>query len=132
MKKLHRLKIKPHTSASKNEGFTLIEVLISLALLSIAITATMTFTEQNQDNLTQINSQDTATILAQKKMFELEQAGLTADISRTGSFGREYSDYQWQASVNPAPLPRTYILTLKIIRISNTKNYATLEKVFYE
>lgn len=132
MKKLHRLKIKPHTSASKNEGFTLIEVLISLALLSIAITAAMTFTEQNQDNLTQINSQDTATILAQKKMFELEQAGLTADISRTGSFGREYSDYQWQASVDPAPVPRTYILTLKIIRISNTKNYATLEKVFYE
>jgi len=119
-------------SRSDNKGFTLIEVLVSLVLLGIAVTATMNFTAQNQNNLAHINWRDAATVLGQKKLFDLEQEGITAGISRSGDFGSDYPDHQWQVSTRATNFPQLYTLRLTIFSKINKKQNVTFEKLFKE
>lgn len=87
---------------SKAEAFTLIEVLVALAIVSIALVGLL------QLHLVSVRMADTAqattlaVLLAQEKIAEIVSTGSPAIGTRTGAVEREGSKFQWRATVTSA------------------------------
>ncbi|MBI4212426.1 MAG: prepilin-type N-terminal cleavage/methylation domain-containing protein [Deltaproteobacteria bacterium] len=97
----------------RSHGFTLLEILVAVAILSIGLVAVMgmqgnTMMTSRRAELTTI-----ATWLAKKQMVELElqvEAGLEKgefpeDTSGSGTFDPPYEDYRWKYEISRVTLP---------------------------
>jgi general secretion pathway protein I len=81
-------------------GFTLLEVMVALALIAIALTAVLGSQSQSVSLAGEARFNTTAALLAQSKMAEIElqdPEDLTAD---SGDFGEDFPGYTWQSSVS--------------------------------
>lgn len=93
-------------------GFTLLEVMIALAVLSIALVAVFQSQSQSISMITRSRFETTASLLAQSKMAEFE-AAKTGDLSsRNGDFGDDYRDYTWEVQVEETELP--YVVKIEL------------------
>ena len=102
MKAISRLK-KRLIVRSKRSGFTLLEVLVAVAILSVALVVLLGL--RNQDvNLVDATRQLTvATALARMKMVETGLEGFP-DLGETGGeFGEGYPDFRWHRVVSSTP-----------------------------
>lgn len=81
-------------------GFTFLEVMIAVAIIAIAFVTLIG--SQSQSVLIAADSHVNvmATLLAQKKLAELESTEFDELYSETGSFEEGYSDFSWQTEVN--------------------------------
>ena len=104
------------TSVGRNNGFTLLEVLIALAIVGIALvtligleTQTMQMAE-HQQRVTQ------ATLLAQEKMTEIEIGVQTLSGlgGREGQFDEPFELYSWTIALEPTPLPSVEMVTVTV------------------
>jgi general secretion pathway protein I len=77
-------------------GFTLLEVLVAVAILAIAMVAILKANVQNLDALTTSRETTTASLLAAGKLAEIEAAGVANWGESQGDFGEDYPDYSWQ------------------------------------
>jgi len=80
-------------------GFTLLEVMIAMAILAIALVAAFQSQSQSISMSGQARFLTTASLLAQGKMAELEALKLENVVSDSGDFGEDYPDYAWQVDV---------------------------------
>ncbi len=81
-------------------GFTLLEVMIALAVISIALMALLGSQSQGLSLANESRFNTTASLLAQGKMAEIEAITDKQDLaSDSGDFGDEFRDYAWQVSV---------------------------------
>lgn len=83
---------------SDDKAFTLLEVMITLAIIAIALTAV--FSSQGSA-LTLAQKADvytTASFLAQEKLAYV-QTGLVDFTDAEGDFGEDYPDYRWKIEV---------------------------------
>ena len=103
-------------SESRDNGFTLLEVMIALAIVGIALvtligleTRTIQLAERQQ-RVTQ------ATLLAQEKMTEIETGGQTIAGAgeREGSFDSPFELYRWTIDLEPTPLPAIEMVTVTV------------------
>ena len=81
-------------------GFTLLEVMVAIALIAIALTAVLGSQSQSVSLAGEARFNTTAALLAQSKMAEIElqdPEDLTAD---SGDFGEDFPGYTWQSSVS--------------------------------
>ena len=80
-------------------GFTLLEVMLAMAILAIALVAV--FQSQSQSiSMTNISRlATTAPLLAQSKMAEIEGMDPKNIGSGSGDFGDNFPDYSWRADV---------------------------------
>jgi len=82
-------------------GFTLLEVMISLAVVSIALMALLGSQSQGLSLANESRFNTTASLLAQGKMAEIEAIMDQQDLaSDSGDFGDEFRDYAWQVSIH--------------------------------
>ena len=84
----------------ENRGFTLLEVMVAIALIAIALTAVLGSQSQSVSLAGEARFNTTATLLAQSKMAEIELQGpgdLTAD---SGDFDEDFPGYTWNLSVS--------------------------------
>ncbi|MDQ1333402.1 MAG: ral secretion pathway protein [Thermodesulfobacteriota bacterium] len=82
-------------------GFTLLEVMIALAVISIALMALLGSQSQGLSLGNESRFNTTASLLAQAKMAEIEAIRDQRDLaSDSGYFGEEFPDYAWQLSVH--------------------------------
>ena len=92
--------------SKRNTGFTLLEVMIAMAI--IAITLVVVFGSQSQSlslaNEAKFNT--TAALLAQSKMAEIEILNPEDLISDSGDFGEDFPGYIWQLSVGDVMFDR--------------------------
>jgi general secretion pathway protein I len=104
------------TSAGDDNGFTLLEVLIALAIVGIAVvtlfgrvTKTILLAERQQ-RVTQ------ATLLAQGKMTEIEigAQSLSGIGGREGQFAEPFELYNWSVVLEPTPLPAIEMVTVTV------------------
>ena len=81
------------------QGFTLMEVMIAMAILAIALVAV--FQSQSQSISMESNSRflTTASLLAQSRMAEVEAMGPENIIANSGDFGDQFPDYTWRIEV---------------------------------
>ncbi len=95
------------TSKMRNSspGFTLLEVMIAVAVLTIALAAVLGLQSKSLTLASESRFNTTAALLAQGKMAEITVAGMGELTSDTGDFGDVFSGYTWRLSVQNADLP---------------------------
>lgn len=93
---------------SNEQGFTLLEVMIALAIVGTTLIAMLSLgnrTIATNDHLQRLTQ---ATLLAQEKMTEIEQ-GAAANSSLglqnvQGAFVEPFADFSWQIALAPTPI----------------------------
>jgi len=79
-------------------GFTLLEVMIALAVMSIVLVSVYRMHSQSLTMNAAARFYTLAPMLAQKKMAELETNSSGGFPDDSGDFGEQYPGYSWQAS----------------------------------
>ena len=82
------------------QGFTLLEVLVAVAILAIAMVAILKANVQSLDMLTKSRETSTASLLAESKLAEVEAAGVSKWTELRGDFGEDYPDYTWEVETS--------------------------------
>jgi general secretion pathway protein I len=119
---------------ARRRGFTLLEVMIAMAIL--AITLVVLYQSQSQSISMASDSRflTTASLLAQSRMAEIDAVVDPRTIaSANGDFGEEYPNYTWRLEVTPVeelPLLKRITLTVTQGRMATRNSYRlTLYKV---
>jgi general secretion pathway protein I len=114
------------TVNARRGGFTLLEVMIAMAIL--AITLVTVYQSQSQSISMASNSRflTTASLLAQARMAEIDAADPRGLASASGDFGEEFSDYAWQVEVGEVK----EIPLLKRIGLTVTNNRMTIRNTY--
>ena len=90
---------------NKVQGFTLLEVMIAVAVLTIALSAVLGLQSRSLTLAAESRFHTTAALLAQGKMAETAVAEMGSLASDSGDFGDVFSGYAWRLSVQNADLP---------------------------
>ena len=98
--------MKDNCSEIKNfyRGFTLLEVMVALAIMAIALTAVLGSQSQGVSLAIEAKFNTTAALLARSKMAEIRLKKPDDLISDSGDFGEDFSGYTWQVTVNRVAL----------------------------
>ena len=79
-------------------GFTLLEVMIALAVLAIVLVSVYRMHSQTLTMNTAARFHTQAPLLAQKKMAEVTTSSSGIFASDSGDFGEDFPGYSWQVS----------------------------------
>lgn len=107
------------------QGFTLLEVMIAMAILAIALVAVFRSQSQSISMVSEARFLTTASLLAQSKMAELERMKTQDLISGSGIFGADHPDYIWQVEVKD-----TAFEYLKKVEVYVTNNKMVTNNVY--
>jgi general secretion pathway protein I len=81
-------------------GFTLLEVMIALAVMSIVLVSVYRMHSQSLTMNTAARFYTLAPLLAQNKMAELETLSSEGFPDDSGDFGEQYPGYSWRTSLS--------------------------------
>ncbi len=107
-------------------GFTLLEVMIAMAILAIALVAVYQSQSQSISMASDSRFLTTASLLAQSRMAEIDAADPRQVASGNGDFGEEFPDYSWQVEVGDVEeiaLLKKIVLTVTNSRMSVRNTY---------
>ncbi len=112
-------------------GFTLMEVMIAIAILAIALTAVYRSQSQSVSMAANARFLTTAALLGQGKMAEVDSRAGKDVSTENGDFGTDFPDYEWRLEVEDGELE--YLKKVKLI-VTNNKLTAnnTYEIVLYK
>jgi general secretion pathway protein I len=99
----------------KKDGFTLLEVMIALAILSIALVAILKNESRNLSLAYESNTLTMASFLALQKLSELEVKVGSTDMEMKGDFGKDFPLFTWKAELRELPVPG---IQAKMLRVS--------------
>jgi len=99
------------------KGFTLLEVMIALAILAISLVAVFRSQSQSVSMASEARFLTTASLLAQGKMAELESMKPQELSNGSGGFGTEFPDYLWQVEVKDTAFQ--YLKKIDVIVTNN-------------
>jgi general secretion pathway protein I len=106
--------------ATKNKfrGFTLLEVMVAMAIIAIALTAVMGSQSQSVSLASEAKFHTTAALLAQGKMAEIRLLNQPNDLlSDSGDFGEDFPGYLWQITLNPVHLDKAEDISDRLAQI---------------
>ena len=112
-------------SGRRDDGFTLLEVMIALAIVGIAL-VTLLGLETRTIQLAETQQRVTqATLLAQEKMTEIETGDYLAGLAeREGQFAEPFELYSWSVALEPTPLPAIEMITVTVAWGEESRNEA--------
>ncbi|MDY7034209.1 MAG: prepilin-type N-terminal cleavage/methylation domain-containing protein [Thermodesulfobacteriota bacterium] len=84
----------------QNAGFTLLEVMITLAVIAISIVAILRALGMSVDLSYESKNITAATLLAKGKMAEVESEGFPEIEEISGDFGDESPNFRWEKSIS--------------------------------
>ena len=111
-------------------GFTLLEVLVALAVLAIALTSIYRLQGQTLMMSASARFYSLAPQLARIKIAEVERQQFKDIVGGTGDFGQDYPGYTWVLGIEDLP---TDLITSKLYhlaRINITVSYNNDENTF--
>lgn len=102
--------LKSRTVASDAEGFTLLEVIIAMAIMVIAFASILTVESGSLNASARAKQMNIVAMLAKNKMVETEYEieGKTFDEvakESSGSFDAPYQDFSWQTTIKEMTFP---------------------------
>ena len=100
---------------NKTSGFTLMEVMIAMAILAIALVAVFQLQSQSISMSTDSRFMTTAALLAQSKMVDVEAASTLTNHKEDGDFGLDYPQYTWRLEVGDTQLPQFKKIEITVI-----------------
>ena len=83
-----------------DRGFTLLEVMIAVALIAIALVTLLGSQSQSVFFANSAKFETMAALLAQSKMSEITIQAADLLSSDSGDFGEDYPGYAWEATVS--------------------------------
>jgi general secretion pathway protein I len=117
----------------RHDGFTLLEVMIAMAILAIALVAVYHSQSQSISMASSSRFITTAALLAQSRMEEIGGTDPRQAVNADGNFGEDFPDYVWQvavANVEELPLLKKIVLTVTNNRMKTRNTFRlTLYKV---
>ena len=84
----------------QQKGFTLLEIMIAVAIIAIALTTLLGSQSQSVYFANSAKFETMAALLAQSKMSELVLEDSFALSSNSGDFGDDFPGYNWEATVS--------------------------------
>lgn len=90
-------------------GFTLLEVMVAIAILAIALTSLLGSQSQSMLAADEANFSVNSSFLARKKLTELLAEGDDL-IDTSGDFGESYPNYYWRIEVEDADFSEIELL----------------------
>lgn len=88
-------------------GFTLLEVMIAVAILSLVIVSLMGLSNRSSQDVMLAERITTATLLAKRVMTETLLVKPLLPLEKDGEFEEEeFGDYVWKMIVVPTPVPQ--------------------------
>jgi general secretion pathway protein I len=103
-------------------GFTLLEVLIAMAILAIALVAVFQSQSQSISMVSQSRFVTTASLLARSKMAGLEAAYRGTISPGSGNFGDDYPGYSWKVTVTDTDRDTIKKIEVTVINERMAKN----------
>lgn len=102
-------------------AFTLLEVMVAVAIIAIAFVALLSSQSQSISVAAVSRFETTASLLARQKLAELELGGFDSLSSGSGEFADDFADWHWQAEVTELAEDETGIKgsdgMLKLVRL---------------
>lgn len=84
-------------------GFSLIEVLVALAILTIALTSVYRLQSLTYSMTAEARFHTIAPKLAQERLAAIEREGLKNGSDNSGDFGQAYPGYSWTVRMEEVP-----------------------------
>ena len=99
-----REQVQRYLTCMTSAGFTLLEIMVCLSIISIVLVAIYRMHSQTllMNRSTQFYT--TAPMLAQRRLTEVEMNTPSDFIDGAGDFGDEYTGYQWSMAVSEVVL----------------------------
>ena len=116
-------------SIAKHAGFTLIEVLIALAILAIALTAAMRAASVATDSANETKLRTLATWIAQNRIAEMNAFSVTSFPGVGESNGRQTManiEFEWKQKISNTPNAAFRKIEVKVLRPGNDQWLANL------
>ena len=110
----------------RSRGFTLLEVMIAMAILAITLVALYQSQSQSISMASDSRFLTTASLLAQSRMAEFDAVDPRGVVSANGDFGDDYPGYTWRlevGSVEELPLLKRFTLTVTQGRMAARNAY---------
>ncbi len=104
-------------------GFTLLEVMVALAIMAGVILTVLGSLNYHLDSIAAERDNTTLTLLARYRLAELEQQGGLQQKSE-GSFAPAHADVTWRAELLPAQLPALQRLVVTVKRKGDKREVA--------
>jgi general secretion pathway protein I len=101
----------------RRSGFTLLEILVAMSIISIALIAVFQLYAQTISMNHQLAFNTQAPFLAQQKLNQLMMMPAEEMGDDSGDFGDDFTGYSWVAAVEDLPLESLESQTLKQITI---------------
>ncbi len=114
---VHKTPVIPKQSNQRNSaGFTLLEIMIALAIISIALTVLLSLGNRTiavHDRLQKITQ---ATLLAQHKMSEVESSSTSVTLTgdERGVFDEPNDMFSWKIDYSDTPLPSIKMVSVTV------------------
>ena len=94
-------------------GFTLLEVMVAVAIIAIAFVSLLGSQSQSISIATISRFETTASMLARKKLAEIEIGGFDELSGAQGDFENDFTDFHWQTEVSELTEDETGIIGLE-------------------
>jgi general secretion pathway protein I len=90
----------------KTAGFTLLEVMVAMAILAMALVGVYQLQSQSISLAAESRFKTSAALLAQSKMANVETAAILSIHTEEGDFGPDYPQYSWRLEISATELPQ--------------------------
>lgn len=88
------------------KGFTLLEVMVAVAILSLVLVSLLGLRNRSVQDVSLAEHMTTATLLAKRMMTETMLVKQQVPLEQDGQFEEdEFKAYLWKKTVGPTPLP---------------------------
>ena len=117
---------RPASRPGESAGFTLLEVMVALAIVAIALVSLLGLSSRTLTVNDRVEHITRATLLAQQRLAELD-AGVPlrdGDQELQGTFPAPFADYRWRLSYQDTPLPAVQQVTVVVAWGAEAKNEA--------
>ncbi len=104
------------------KGFTLLEVMIAMAILAISLVVVFQSQSQSISMASGSRFKTTASFLAQSKMAEIEATDLGAISFENGNFGEDFPDYSWEIDITGTEFEALKKIEVKVVNTKMTTN----------
>jgi len=107
---------------NQNEGFTLLEVMVALTIVSITLIAVLGLTQRNILINEKLQQMTRATFLAKQKMAEIENSIQQSLDQNQGTFEKPNQDFRWRAVYTPTQISGIEQIDLSVLWGEEKKN----------
>ena len=110
---------------NRDRGFTLLEVMIALAIVGIALITLLSLGNRSIGVNGRLQKITQATLLAQEKMGETEAAADRKVLkfeNDKGTFDTPYDEFRWELSFADTPLTQVRQVTVRVLWGDEKKN----------